>query len=177
MVRGGSRIVTPPRKTDHVRTCHRSEPVERTIATSLDCALGNLPELLASIVVDRRPHAIIVEDVRHRYVQVLPLETGGIIVECISNQFLPSSYHHDQRAHQTLSEIGFSPPSESVGEPNWSWVSDSEPSVLRASRIAGAALSTVLGLSRRARVTVLDRHVGFAPVRTVSHDPEETSLD
>ena len=160
------------RETDRVRKCPRGEPDERTISTSLDRALSNLPELLASFVVDRRPHAVIVQDERYRYVQVLPLELEGIIVECVSNQFLPPRDHHDARAHQALVAIGFSPPNTAEGRPNWSWVSDSEPNVLRASRMAGAALSTVLGLSRRNGVTVLDRHVHF-----VSSDADQADRD
>ena len=169
--------VTPLHENDYVRKCSRGEPNQRTISTTLDRALGNLPELLASFVVHQRPHAIIVEDERMRYVQVLPQENGGIFVECVSNQYLQPSDHHDAQAHHVLERIGFSPPDESKGGPNWSWESDTEPSVLRASRMAGSALTAVLGLSRSARVTVLDRHVGFAPVQTVSDDADGTRAD
>lgn len=157
-----------------MRKCSRGEPYQRIISTTLDSALGNLPELLASFVLEQRPHAIIVEDERNRYVQVLPLQNGGVIVECVSNQFLRPPDHYAAQTHHVLELIGFSPPDESKRGPNWSWESDTEPIVLRACRMAGLALKTVLGLPPSTRVTVLDRHVGFAPVRTVSNDADET---
>lgn len=142
-------------------------------SATLDSALGNLPELLASLVLERRSHVIVIEDERQRYVQLLPLENFDIVVECVSNAFLSPVDQLDARAHVALAALGLTAPSE-AGSPNWQW-EDRGPGVLRASRVAERVLTQVLGLSRDTRVTVLDRHVDARPVRTPTAGSDDRS--
>jgi hypothetical protein len=135
----------------------------------LSSVVRNLPELLLAQVSSERRIGIIIEDQKRRYVQFLATEDHGLVVECVSNQFLSEDDQLSQSDEEVLSEIGFASPATSDNRyPNWRWVSAPPADVLEGCRKGALSMSEVLRLRDSDRVSVFE--LDF-PIR--EHDPDE----
>jgi len=125
-----------------------SRELDRHGFAPLGAQLANAPELLLFLLSQPRDGAFTLEIDDHRYAQVwVHGDTEVIVVECVSNHFLPPDQALSEGAMAHLEALGFEPPSTGPrGErPNWRWEGTGVASVLPAAERLAVALTEVLG--------------------------------